>query len=560
MNEVITSRPQVVVVGGGAVGMFMAALLGMHGISTVVIERRTEPAPEGKMMAPSARSMEFCRQLGIHDKMHTLRNDWPMTNLWLTSLDGYELARIDAPPTGHPGAPGYSPFSPEDQVHCPQPVWERKVEQRALSFPSVEVHRGHQFENFEDHGDRVVSVVRELASDKLFEIESDYLVSCEGVGASVVKQLGIPVYERHVDYSYHIEFVCEDLLKEHDKGPAMRYTLIGEKGTWGTLVVVDGRTEWRLTLYDLERDGTPKLDLERAVTKAVGHEFPFTITRHGRWKRRAAIAASYSSGRVFLAGDAAHASPPNGGFGMNTGIADAANLAWKLQATLEGWGGPDLLTSYGIERRPVAQITLAESVRNYHRLVDNTTFADITSDTEQGALHRQLVGEAKAAEARDAWWPQGVHFGYGYQWSPVVVPDLASYPNVDMQDYHPSTSPGFRAPHVWLSDGISTLDLFGPRHVLLRVGEDEQGGAGLVAAAQAVGMPLDVHQISGELVEACYDYPLVLVRPDGHVCWRGAEEPSDPLTVINNIRGYASISPSPSIGASALLTPGSNAP
>lgn len=546
---------QVLVVGGGPVGMFLTALLGKRGIETTTVERSLDVSSQAKIMAPSARTMEFCRQLGMADEGHTwgMPLDWPMNNVWVTSLDGYELSRVDSPPIGHPGAPGFSEHSPQFQVHCPQPWWEAIIERHARSYPSVEVRRGVEFVRFDEHPDHVVSTVRDLATGEVSEIVSQYLVSCEGVGSRAAQQLGIPVYEETIDYSYDVEFLCDDLLAEHDKGPAWRYTLIDESGTWGTIVAVDGKHRWRLSIYNLGREGATALQVEEKIVKAIGHDFEFTVIERGRWKRRTAIAASYGRGRVFIAGDAAHANPPNGGFGMNTGIADAANLAWKIQATLDGWGGPDLLASYGAERRPIAQITLAEAVRNYHRLVDETAFDDIAADTAAGAEHRRIVGEEKASESRQAWWPMGIHFGYGYPWSPIVVPDQGNYPAIELHDYVPSTDPGFRAPHVWLSEGVSTLDLFGPRHVLLRVGSSGATGDGLVAAAEAVSMPLDVHDIAGDEVQSVYNYRLVLVRPDGHVAWRGNDDPRDALQVINNIRGYAGTEVAPTRGASDEL-------
>lgn len=532
--------PSVLVVGGGPVGMFLGALLGMRNVSTLVVERNIDPSTQAKIMAPSARTMEFCRQMGFADEGHTwgYPRDWPMNNVWITSLDGYELSRVNAAPIGNPGAPGFSEYSPQFQVHCPQPWWERIIEKHARAYPSVTVRRGVEWEKFEEFDDRVISTVRDLETGETEEIRSDYLVSCEGFGGRIVQQLGIPVDERTIDYSVDVEFLTDDLLAQHDKGPAWRYTLIDSTGSWGTLVAVNGKDRWRLSIYNIPRDEADTLDVDHYIVKTLGHPFDYQIIERGRWKRRTALAASAGRGRIWLAGDAIHANPPNGGFGMNTGIADAANLAWKLQAVIEGWGGPDLLDSYGPERRPIAQMTLAESVRNYHRLVDETAYDDIADDTPEAAEHRRLVGEEKAAESFKAWRPFGVHFGYGYPWSFVVAAEPGSWPEFEMEKYTPSTNPGFRAPHVWLEEGKSTLDLFGPTHVLLRIGAAEGAGDSLVDAAQSAGMPLAVHDLPVDKVGAIYDHPLVLVRPDGHIAWRGAADPKNARAVIDRIRGY----------------------
>jgi hypothetical protein len=197
------------------------------------------------------------------------------------------------------------------------------------------------------------------------------------------------------------------------------------------------------------------------------------------------------------------------------------------------------LPSYGAERRPIAQMTLAEAVDNYTRLVGELKFDDILEDTPSGAEHRRVAGEAYAGESVKAWRPVGIHLGYGYPWSSVIAAEAGSYPQIDLHGYVPSTEPGFRAPHAWLADGSSTLDLFGSGFVLLRIGPDAPDVSGLVAAAEAAGMPLSVRDIDGEAVHDVYDRRLVLVRPDGHIAWRGNTEPADAGMVIDHVRGFA---------------------
>lgn len=535
----------VVVVGGGPVGLFLASFLGKRDIATLVVERRKHSSQQAKIMTQSVRTMEFIRQLGFAGAVYDWgqNRDWPMNNIWVTSLDGYEIGRVDAPPIGAAGGLGVSEFSPEHQARCPQPWLEPLSEDYVRSRPSVTLRRQVEFDSFVEYQSHVDVMVRDLVTDQLETVQAAFLVSCEGVNAKVAGQLQIPVWEREIDYSFDVEFVCDDLLAEHDKGPAWRYSLVDASGTWGTLVSVDNRYRWRLSIYDVGREGANSLDLGAMITRAVGHDFDYRIIQQGRWKRRAAIAASYGRGRVFLAGDAAHANPPNGGFGMNTGVADAANLAWKLDAALKGWAGPDLLVSYGLERRPVAQLTLAEAVRNYRRLVGETKFADIADSTEQAAEHRRLAGAEYAEDSKRAWRPTGIHLGYGYPWSPVVAAEPGMFSTLEPFDYTPSTEPGFRAPHVWLRDGFSTLDLFGGNHVLLRVGATAPTGEAIIAAAATAGMPLDVESISGPQVEEIYDHPLVLVRPDGHIAWRGVGEPERPEVLIAQITGHVVTAP-----------------
>ncbi len=533
------TSPSVVIAGGGPIGMWLAADLGARGVRTLVIERNTEGSNQAKVMQISIRTLEYARQLGFADQMSNwgFPHDYPMNNVFATSLDGYELGRSDGAPIGQPGAPGYTEFSPQFQVHCPQPWLEPIVEKAARSHGCVDVRRGWEFDSFDETEQGVTVYVTDLATGDHEVVHADYLIGCEGFGGKVGAQVGIPVEERTVDYSVDLEFTTDDLFAEHDKGKATRYTLIGPEGTWATLVAVDGQFRWRLSIYGVERDLADELDADAAVLRAVGHPFDYTIIRRGRWKRRAAMAATFVRGRVILAGDAAHCSPPNGGFGMNTGIADVMNLGWKLQAAVEGWAGDDLLESYGAERRPIAQMTLAESIRDYGRLVNESSYPEIEGTSPEAIEQRRIIGERLANESLKAWRPLGVHLGYGYPWSSIVNTKPGEYPQFEMQDYVPSNDAGFRAPHVWLEPNRSTLDLFGPTHVLLRVGQGGPTGQGLIEAASDARMPIAVHEISGEAVEAVYDKKLLLVRPDGYIAWSGDQDPKDPERIITTARG-----------------------
>jgi 2-polyprenyl-6-methoxyphenol hydroxylase-like FAD-dependent oxidoreductase len=539
MSDVLAGfEPQVVIAGGGPIGMFLAAEFGSRGVRTLVVERALEGSSQAKVMQISFRTMEFCRRLGIADDVERwgFESGYPMTNVFLTSLSGYELGRNPGKPVGYPGSPGYTEHSPQYQVHCPQPWLEPVVERCVRSFPSVHILRGYSFESFTETSDGVTARIKEVDGDTEFTVGADFIVGCQGFGGNIVRDLGIPVTERTIDYSLDIEFTTDDLHREHDKGPAVRYTLVGQDGTWGTIVAVDGRRRWRLSVYDLDPDTVDELDSRELVERAVGHSFEFDVIRRGRWKRRAAMAASFGRGRVFLAGDSAHCSPPNGGFGMNTGIADVMNLGWKIEAVLNGWAGPALLDTYTVERRQVAQITLAESVTDYGRLTDDTAYPDVLTPGEVHDERRKEIGQSLVDRSMRAWWPIGIHIGYGYASSPIVCAVPGEWASFDPYDYQPSTTPGFRAPHVWLADSKSTLDLFGPSHVLLRIGEGD-GGESLIASAAEAGMPLAVHDLSGPEVTKFYDRHLVLVRPDGFIAWSGDEQPADADLVIATVRG-----------------------
>jgi hypothetical protein len=221
---------------------------------------------------------------------------------------------------------------------------------------------------------------------------------------------------------------------------------------------------------------------------------------------------------------------------MNTGIGDAVDLGWKLAAMIKGWGGPNLLASYSIEREPVGVFSVAASTRMMQRRVLQPEPA-ICEPGEAGEGSREKLRQT-IMSAGSLFNADKVGLGYCYEDSPVCCPDGTPAPE-DRPDYAPSTRPGARAPHAWLGDGRSTLDLFGRGFVLLRLGDDAPDGRVFTEAAHARAVPLETVEIAAPEIRALYQRPLVLVRPDGHVAWRGDALPRDPLAVIDRIRGAA---------------------
>jgi FAD binding domain len=271
------------------------------------------------------------------------------------------------------------------------------------------------------------------------------------------------------------------------------------------------------------------------VHEAIGEPIEVEILRSQPWSGHRVVASRYRHGRVFLAGDAAHLLWPKGGFGANTGIGDAVDLGWKLAAVLQGWGGPDLLDSYEIERRPVAVRNVSEASSNWTSdarlapdpLLDRSDGVGAEARREIGDLIRQLRGR----EFRSI----GVQLGHRYAASPICLPDGTPEPPDEPDVYVPSTWPGCRAPHAWLPDGSSTLDHFGRGFVLVATGAADTDPA--IRAADVLGVPLSVLRIDDPSVVQLYAAPLVLVRPDGHVAWRGASVPADPIALVNQVRG-----------------------
>jgi hypothetical protein len=332
------------------------------------------------------------------------------------------------------------------------------------------------------------------------------------------------------------------LEKLHDKKPGYRYIFIGPEGTWATMVAINGRDWWRFSIVG---DQTMRVltedDVRAAFKRAVGRDFEFEVLSIMPWIRRQLVADTYGTDRVLIAGDAAHLTSPTGGFGMNMGIQDSVDLGWKLAARVRGWGGSKLLASYEIERRPVAIRNVREATGNLQRMLkprDEKPPKAVFEPGPDGDAARKTFGDAYTDMMKREWFTIGIHLGYRYEGSPIVVPDGTPEPADTVTSYEQTARPGHRAPHVWLAEGRSTLDFFGENFVLLRFAQDARVDA-LERAAALRHVPMSVIDIDHKAAAQLYERKLVLVRPDGHVAWRADVQPLDALKVIDTIRGAA---------------------
>jgi hypothetical protein len=226
---------------------------------------------------------------------------------------------------------------------------------------------------------------------------------------------------------------------------------------------------------------------------------------------------------------------------MNTGIGDAVDLGWKLEAAIAGWGGAELLRSYEAERRPVGLRNVAEASRNLRRMLSTRERLPGPEIFQPGVANdaaRKEYGNWFAAIMRHEWFANGVMLGYRYDNSPIVWSDGTPAPPDLSHPYVQTARPGARAPHVWLDDGRSTLDLYGRGFVLLRLGEDPPSAAPILQAADDRQVPMSCIELTEPGVLAAYERRLVLVRPDGHVAWRADEVPANAGTLIDVVRGH----------------------
>ena len=531
-----TSVP-VLIVGGGPVGLGLAIELGLRGVRCLLVEQGDGTIEHPRANAENSRTMELCRRWGVAELVRAEGTpaDFSHTVLYVTAMAGWELARIDRPTHGGGGALGTSPERPQ---RCNQIWFDRILAERLADLPSVTLRFGCRFETFAEDDDGIVATVTDRATGTSHRVRAQYLVACCGGRSAIPRLVGAGTDSAPaLGYPVNIFFRTPALWTFHDKGKTSLNFLVGPEGLWGNLTAIDGRELWRLTLQGTETYIDPKdVDVDAMLNRAMGRGFPREVIRVVGWTRRDFVAPRWRFGRVLIAGDCAHQNSPAGGFGMNTGMGDIDNLGWKLAAVLEGWGGPGLLDSYEIERRPVASRNVSAATANF-RAQTVTGVEQICDDTPAGAALRERVGARLAEEHCKQFISDGIALGYRYDPSPVIVADGSLPPPDSIQRYTPSTHPGCRAPHGWIEGNFSTLDLFGDGFVLLRLGRDAPDGGGLADAARQRGVPLRIESIDDAKIVGIYECRLVLVRPDGHIAWRGDDAPADPLAVIDRVRG-----------------------
>jgi 2-polyprenyl-6-methoxyphenol hydroxylase-like FAD-dependent oxidoreductase len=482
--------------------------------------------------------MEHCRRWGIVKDVVAAPypRDYPQDNIYLTSLVGYELGRERFPGMANEKPPA---VSPQKRERCPQNMFDPVLRKFAQSQPGVHLKYLTRLVGFTQNDDHVVAELESMESGKRRTVTARYMVACDGAASGVREALGLVMIGTPVlTYTTNVIFRCPDLVQLHDKGRAYRHILIGPEGTWATIVAINGADQWRFSLIgNATRTSYSEDEIRAAIVRAVGRDFDFEILSIVPWARKELVADHYGKGRVFLAGDAVHAMSPTGGFGMNTGIGDSVDLVWKLSAVLTGWGGDHLLDSYEIERRPTAVRNVAEASKNLKYMMSPGHNPQLLDDTEEGAAVRARLGEEFSAGMRNEWFTLGIHLGYRYDPSPICWPDDTPPPPYDTSHYVATSRAGSRAPHVWLADGRSMLDLFGRGFVLLKLGVNSCDVSRLIDAAYRVGLPLELVEIDEPDVIAAYEARLVLVRPDGHVAWRGDQPPEDPNLLIDCVRG-----------------------
>jgi 2-polyprenyl-6-methoxyphenol hydroxylase-like FAD-dependent oxidoreductase len=529
----------VLVAGGGPVGLVTALELQARGVRVLLVERHVSTTHHPKMDITNGRSMELFRRLGVAERIRDIAvpRENCMDVSWVTRLNEWELARFRYPNV-HEARDrirsrndGSQPLEPP--MRLSQVVLEPELVRLLGASPRVELRFGWVLVSCIQEEESVRATIREERSGREVEVRCQLLAGCDGAGSLVREQLGF-TWDGSLGvgrmFMVHFRSSCRELLQRF--GVAWHY----QSPVGGSLVAQDDRETWTLHIPLRKSVDASSIQPLEMVHQCLGREFPLEVLQSNLWRPHLVSATGYGRGRIWMAGDAVHQYIPTGGYGMNTGIGDAVDLAWKFAAVLAGWGGTRLLQSIDAERRPVGQCN-RDAARD-NTAVRNTIVAKydelIHDASARGAAAREAYGQLITELGNAENEALGIEFGYRYRDSPVICgePDEPAY---ELLEYVPSTWPGVRAPHVFLSDGSPIFDRFGFDFTLLRFGDADPGP--LIAAARLRGVPLTLVNIDDAHVARIYERPLVLVRPDHHVAWRGDGAPADALAVIDRVRG-----------------------
>jgi 2-polyprenyl-6-methoxyphenol hydroxylase-like FAD-dependent oxidoreductase len=542
--EKIIETP-VLIVGAGSAGLTLAGELAQRGVGCVIADSRTGPNVHPRASSLGPRAMEQFRRWGIAEKLMQsgAPSDFPLDVVFTTRLKGYEIHRFAFPCVGelYKAADRQEAIMPEldwspyFKVQIGQNVIEPILAEFATSHPGTRLHYQWKLESFSRSAEGVESILTEISTNQRIRVRSRYLVGCDGARSAVRRAMGVEYKGRGVlARNKGIYFESEHFDRVYGRRTGrLLWTLAPDIP--GVFIAINGRRGWTFNQYFVDDDTVVDAS---TVWRAMGAEFPLEVISVQSWSGYELVAERYGEDNVFIAGDAAHLFHPTGGFGMNTSIGDAIDLGWKLAAVLQGWGGPGLLATYDTERRPVAISNGREAAGNFDRLaaVMRNVPAAVEAAGLEGERIRKAMGEELNSQIR-TWTAGGVHLGYSYEKSPIVIPDGTPAPPADARHYTPNARPGGRAPHIWLEPGRSTLDLIGAGFTLLRIGPQAPAPDSIIRAAKSLGVPLDVANLPEPDFLSRYQAALVLVRPDGHICWRADEFPADPGAILHIVRG-----------------------
>jgi 2-polyprenyl-6-methoxyphenol hydroxylase-like FAD-dependent oxidoreductase len=526
----LLKRFQVIIVGGGPVGVALAVELGLRGVSCALIERRPglSNIPKGQNLMP--RTLEHFYFWGIADELRAARvmpKGYPISGI---TAYGTLMSDYWYPP---PQREQVRKYYFQDVERLPQYATERVLRERMAQLPSVTNLFGWTAETIDQDAAGVRVTISEIAGERRETIAGDYVVGCDGSHSLVRTQAGIG--RGGVDFDETMVLAVfrskelHEALKRFPDRATFNVLHPDLKGYWQFFGRVDVGEQFFFHAPVPANTTKDNYDFLGLLQRVAGFEFHAEFDYVGFWDLRVSVADTYQVGRVLIAGDAAHSHPPYGGFGLNNGIEDAKNLGWKLAAALQGWGGDALIRSYSDERRPIFQETGQDFIA-----------ARIASDAAWLEAHNP---ERDLADFEAAWAARKARSGGSvlsyepnYEGSPVVAG-----PPGGKSSAHGTHSFAARAGHHLapqpLSSGKNVFEELGSGFTLLAFGADAASIDAFEQAAAAAALPLAIVRDSFAGGREAYEHRLMLVRPDQYIAWSADAAPADTAALLAYVTG-----------------------
>lgn len=524
----------VLIIGGGLSGLASALFLAKHNVDYSLVERHPSTAIHPKAGGITFRTMELFRELGLEQRIRSagkaLENCRGRIAVHtIAEANKEELAQMRATQYGNDEKllQKIEEISPSKQTACYQIILEEMMLQEARTLGG-ELSFYHELVSYEQNEQGVIATIRNRETEEESIIHCDYVIAADGAKSKIRKQLGISTEGRGTIGGYYMNIYFEADLSEFMQGDAFGFTMVLHPEVLGALIPVDNERRWIYHVsYDPLKGERPEdFTIERCkqiIQTAIGStNIEPEIVSVLPWEAAESTATKFQGNRIFLVGDSAHIMPPTGGFGSNTGIQDAHNLAWKLAAVIKGKANPKLLETYHKERYPVAKLTTEYASSLLFR----------AANREEGSLNNM----------------DGLAVTVGYQYcSEAILDESATSHRMDIVDLN--GRPGTRAPHFWgmyKGKEVSILDLFGNNFVLLTGVDNSSWAEAVYDVSSKLGININVYRVglSGDFIAqenvfrelyGIENEGIVLIRPDGFIGWRSEKAVVNPDVILEEV-------------------------